>query len=403
MVRYVPPATIGETKTVSVDYVAQTDAGLATTGTAYVTIIPATPEDNQAPTPEPVEARASAGQTIKIPVRSSGQDADGDSISVAGITGAPALGRVIGFSPTGITYQAFPTSAGTDSFGFLVVDRYGATTTAIARVSVTQPQEPQPVVAVADTVTGAPGAKVRVNLIANDLVDPGDTVTALPLTRTNTEVPAGVTLDEASATLEATAPRGDSQVVAYAIRGSAGESSRANVTVRSQEDFNNPPVAYDQVAKITAPGIAEADVLGQAWDADGPTSDLSLKLVNPAAAQVSGSKIIVPVTESSQVIAYEVIDAKGAAASAVVYVPGTRGGPYAQPGKTIEIDTNAKTRVALADYIVSPRNQPISVTTASQQWASPATALSVKSIDTRNDRARPPAVTTPGRARSPSR
>ncbi|MBK8867270.1 MAG: hypothetical protein IPN45_04225 [Actinomycetales bacterium] len=112
-VRYVAPAKVDAEKVLRIEYVAETYEGDQSTGNAYVTIKPQ-PTDttpNQAPLPQTLEARATAGDTITVSVASSGQDPDGDATSVVGIGSAPTLGRIRGTSPSSLTYEAYPDSA----------------------------------------------------------------------------------------------------------------------------------------------------------------------------------------------------------------------------------------------------------------------------------------------------
>ena len=80
-------------------------------------------------------------------------------MTVAGIGSPPSLGRVVGSSPTSVTYEAYPDAGnvGTDTFSIMVTDRYGKQAPAVVRVAVTPPGPPQPPVAIEDDVTAAPG------------------------------------------------------------------------------------------------------------------------------------------------------------------------------------------------------------------------------------------------------
>ncbi len=195
-IRYVAPAEVTETREVTIEYYAATPTGQRTRGEVSVTIKPQpeTPDDNHAPRPGDIEARANAGQRIKISLPTSSQDPDGDSVTVAGIGSPPGLGRVVGFSPTSGTYEAYPDAdnVGTDTFSIMVTDRYGKQAPAIVRVAVVPPGAPQPPVAISDDITAAPGAMIRVDARANDLIARGDKVGIAPLKPLNDTLPAGV-------------------------------------------------------------------------------------------------------------------------------------------------------------------------------------------------------------------
>lgn len=145
-VRFVAPLHSTQPMKVVVEYVAQTQNGDRGSGLIEVTVNPepTATSSNQAPTPHPIEVRAVSGETVTIPVDPYNNDPDGDSTSVVGIASGPTLGRILGFSPTGLTYQAYPDAfaQGTDSFNYVVVDRFGATATSTVRVGVTPPRSP---------------------------------------------------------------------------------------------------------------------------------------------------------------------------------------------------------------------------------------------------------------------
>ncbi|MBK8446094.1 MAG: fibronectin type III domain-containing protein [Micropruina sp.] len=109
-IRYVAPTDVTQTREVTIEYYAATPTGQRTRGEVSVTIKPQpeNADDNHAPRPGDIEARAGAGQRIKISLPTSSQDPDGDSVTVAGIGSAPKLGRVVGSSPTSVTYEAYP-------------------------------------------------------------------------------------------------------------------------------------------------------------------------------------------------------------------------------------------------------------------------------------------------------
>ena len=127
--------------------------------------------------------------------RSAGSIPDGDSVTVTGVTVPPTLGRIVAVGPDTISYQSYPNSTGTDTFTYQVTDPYGLTGTATVRIAVLPPGPPQPPVAADDVINAPPGASLHWNVLGNDFIAPGDTVTVEPLSKTNSAVPAGVTLN----------------------------------------------------------------------------------------------------------------------------------------------------------------------------------------------------------------
>lgn len=382
-IRYVAPAKVDIPRKVRVEYTAENDAGELVRGNLWVTVVPQ-PSDaapNHAPEPQVVEGRATSGDTIEIPVPSSGVDPDGDSTTVVAVGSGGKLGRILGTSPTSITYQAYPVAQGTDQFTYVVTDRYGKTGSALARVSVVAPGAPLAPVAVPDTVTAKPGATVVVNVLANDLVAPSDPATVLELARTNPTLATGASLKSPTGPIEAFAQdaKADAQVIAYALTNSGGDSAPVPVTIRSKEAFNNPPVAIDDIAKVESGATSTTvDVLEKDYDVDGPESALKVTRVGLAAATISGGSVTLPVIATPQVIPYEVTDAEGATGSAVIYVPGAGTGlPFVKTGKTITVPQNGKVTVDLGDYVASPAGRQVQATTSDKMAASPESFVGV--------------------------
>ncbi len=382
-VRYVAPAKVDIPRTVRVEYTAENDAGELVRGNLWVTVNPQPSETSpdQAPQPQVVEGRATSGDTIEIPVPTSGIDPDGDSTTVVAVGAGAKLGRILGTSPTSITYQAYPVGQGTDQFTYVVTDRYGKTGSAIARVSVVSPGAPLAPVAVPDTVIAKPGAAVVVNVLANDLVAPSDPATVLDLARTNPSLPQGASLKSPTGPIETTVQdaKADAQVIAYSLTNSGGDSAPVPVTIRSQEGYNNPPVAIDDIAKVE-PGATSTtvNVLEKDYDVDGPESALKVTKVGLAAATISGGSVTLPVTPTPAVIPYEITDADGATGTAVIFVPGAGSGlPFVKSGKTIAVPQNGKVTVDLGDYVASPSGRQVQATTSDKMAASPESFVGV--------------------------
>ena len=381
-IRYVAPTGLTDTREITIEYYAQSPTGERTRGEVSVTVKPQpeTPDDNHAPRPGDIEARANAGQRIKISLPTASQDPDGDSVTVAGIGSSPALGRVIGFSPTSVTYEAYPDSdnVGTDTFSIMVTDRYGKQAPAVVRVAVTPPGAPQPPIAIQDDVTAAPGALIRVDARANDLIARGDKVGIAPLQALNDTLPAGVQIS-AEGFITAQAPEnGQPLLLQYALRGNGGTGPAAGITITPREGYENPPVVFDEVAVVDG-AVAKVDVLKRAWDPDGRDERLTASVLRgDPAITVAGGTITVPVTDQPQVIPYLVTDERGAQSAALVFVPPSGGGaPVLRPGATIEVPENGTQTVGLGDVVMSPRNRDVRLTTTDTLAASPADKVGI--------------------------
>lgn len=370
-VRFVAPQGLTEPMKVIVEYVAQTqtDARDQATGLIEVTVVPEPTATltNQPPAPRPVEVRAVSGETVTVPIDPTNADPDGDSTSVVGIASAPALGRILGFSPTGITYQAYPDASlqGTDSFSYLVTDRFGATAASTVRVGITPPSAPQLPVPAPLSVTATPGANVTLYPLASASFGKTDPVTVLPLDRFGDDLPEGASLDSTTQSIRAVAGSAKDRPVqfSYGLTGNAGKSAPATVTVFALEGYRNPPRLQDTTVKPDGSGKATVDVLAKAFDPDGDVGKLKVTSVGHPEATISGGRVTVPVTTSVRAIPYEVTDESGATAAAVIHVPTEgAGGPYLRAGKTITVEEGKSVTVNVADYVDDPQGKPVTLT-----------------------------------------
>ncbi len=380
LVRYVPPAAVAAPLAVTVDYVVRNAAGDQATGHLRITVLPApgAANPNRPPVPLPVEARAVAGQTVRITVPTAGVDPDGDAVTLTGIGSAPALGRVLSVNATSVEFQAYPTGAGTDTFTYRVTDRFGGTGESTVRVGVTPPGPPRPPVAVDDDMIAEPGTRLRVDVLANDLRAAGDAVTVVPLEA----APAGVTLAGRTGPVELTVPPADGKplVVVYAITNGIGEPSAATLTVRGRAGYDIPPVVFDAYPQAAAGATTvTVDVHAQCADADGDVADLTVTRVADPKSTVDGSRITLPLTDRPHTVSYEVKDKGGATAVGLIHVPVPgAGAPYATPGRSITLDRDGSATVRLADYVTDPAGRAVRLTTTDRVWASPAPALTAK-------------------------
>ncbi|USX52265.1 Ig-like domain-containing protein [Lentzea sp. HUAS12] len=382
VVRYVAPDKTDAPFVADISYVAQNPDGDQAVGHAHVTVNPApTPANpNQPPAPEPVEVRVVAGDRVTITVPSSGADPDGDSVAVTGIASAPALGRVVGIASTTLTYEAFPTSNGTDTFGFVVTDSYGRTGESLVRVAVVPPGDPQPPVAVDDVVTAAPGARLAVNVLSNDVQAPGDTVTVEPLGPRNPSLPGDVKAMDGRIELTAPDLTGKPLVITYGITNGLGQPSIATLTVRSRDDYAIPPVAGELFPVVKKEdSTVEVDLAGAIADPDGSADGLEVTKVFHDQAKVSGRKATVPVGDHPRTLVYEVKDSSGATAAGLIHVPskGT-GAPRAVPDKLITVPADGSVSVQIKDYVDVPSGKQAKLTTTDKVTAAPVTGLEAR-------------------------
>ncbi|MCU4185606.1 fibronectin type III domain-containing protein [Acidiferrimicrobium sp. IK] len=376
VLRYAAPAAVNAPEAAQATYVVEDSSGFRTSGQLDITVNPADPVHDLPPSPHALEARVVAGGTVTIPVPTTGVDPDGDPVAVVGVTDSPNLGRVLTVSAASIVYEAYPRSGGTDTFTYEVADPYGKTGTASVRVAVIPPGQPQPPVAVNDSVIAAPGAHVLVDILANDVITPGDVVTVEPLARTNATVPPGARL--VSNEMEVVAPAGPApEVITYGITDGTGPPSLAQVTVTPQAGYDIPPVAVDDYA--TAPPAGQnyvaVSALANDYDPDGPAGDLTLVAAFGPGARISGQQVIIPLTPEPQSVPYEIKDPGGATAIGVIHVPAAATGPELRPGvAAIQVPAGGSTTVALSTYI-QDSSGTVRLTSGNEIFTSPSSGL----------------------------
>ena len=195
-IRVDAPASVTAEEETTVSYVATDASGATATGSLDVTIEPppSKAHPDQAPVPEEVDVRETAGDpaVIQIPV-------DGLTRTVTPLRSpaSPPRPRSAGSWPSDLTRSPIsptrtpraPTRSPTRS-----PTPPGLTGTATVRIAVLPPGPPQRPVAVNDVLNAPPGASLHWDVLGNDYDRSGDTVRAEPLANTNKTVPPGVRL-----------------------------------------------------------------------------------------------------------------------------------------------------------------------------------------------------------------
>ena len=380
-IRVVAPAGVTAEEETTVSYVATDADGTTATGSVDVTITP--PPSNAhpdlAPDPQEVDARETAGDVVVIPIPVDGVDPDGDSVTVTGVTTAPALGRIIAVGPDSITYQSYPGSLGTDTFGYQVTDPYGLAGTAQVRIAVLPPSLPQPPVAVNDVINAPPGASLHWNVLSNDFIAPGDKATIEPLSKTNPTLPAGVRLAGSYVYVKVPASPSDPPVeFTYGLTGGS-TPSLAQVIVHAVAGAELPPIASDVTAAQPAANATSVtvNVLKDDDDPVGSPGDLKISWV-PGGVTVHGADLTIPVAKQPREVPYQITAPDGLTATAVVYVPGTALPPIRlKPGALITVKQDGSVTVPLSSVLTDAAGQQLKITTVSQLTAAPAGQLTV--------------------------
>jgi large repetitive protein len=380
-IRVVAPASVKSEEETTVSYVATDASGATATGSLDVTIEPPpSPEHpDQAPVPQEVDTRETAGDVAVIQIPVYGVDPDGDSVTVTGITTAPTLGRIVAIGPDSISYQSYPGSAGTDTFTYQVTDPYGMTGTASVRIAVLPPGQPQPPVAVDDVLDAPPGASLHWNVLRNDYVAPGDTVTVEPLSQTNKTVPPGVSLSGDYVYLKVPSSPADAPVEFTYGDTDGSTPSLAQVIVYPVAGAKVPPIASNVAAPQPPSGASTVtvNVLKNDDDPVGSPGDLRISWV-PAGVTVHGASLTIRLAAQPREVPYQVTAPDGLTATAVVDVPGTQTSAIRlRPGARITLGRNGSVTVPLSSVLMDTSGRQLKITTTDQLTASPAGDLAV--------------------------
>lgn len=296
-------------------------------GEVVITVLPAgTP--NERPRAPVVEARVRSGATVMARVPLVGLDPDGDPVGIIGVVEPPAKGDVERV-PDGFLYTADRGAEGADELTFTVRDSGGLETTGRVRVVIIRPTANTAPVAVADEVTVAPGEERTVAVLANDTDADDDQLTLL---EGDLEGPIGANPDAGLAV------EGDKVVYrappsieddegfdsfTYGVTDGRGGSARGIVTVTIRADGSEPepPAARDDTTLPQLAGTtAVVDVLANDTDPDDPGGDLAVAVVDGPGDVTDDGRISVALGEESVSLTYEITDADGLTARALVQI-----------------------------------------------------------------------------------
>ena len=338
------------------------------TASSLVTIyVRAADGKNSPPTPKALTARALTSTQTRIDIPLSGIDPDGDSVRLVGVGSAPQKGHVVEVGTDHLVYEAY-TETGTDSFTYVVEDRFGARGSASLRVGIAE-RAPgnQPPTAQDDSATTRPGRTVAVDVLANDSDPDGDTIRFAddPFGETDAEV------SRSGGRVRIVAPDEGEITVAYTITDGRGGRATGYLTVTADEDAPlQPPVAVDDVLStdVLVPGeFVPVEVLANDSDPDGSAEDLdvTVDVAGDVARVDDEGRVLVRGTTAPQTIAYTVTDVDGLSATAVVLVPSAadlppRLRPDASP-RTVDAEGGTW---SLSDLVVDPEGSDVRLTGA---------------------------------------
>ena len=337
-------------------YTAKDDQGQTASGVLTVEVRAQDTEHNSAPSPQNLEARTLAGSATNITVPLDGIDPDGDSVSLVGLNQAPSLGSVE-VNSSWLTYKPAEGATGTDTFTYVVEDRFGAQSTGTVRVGVAQssPLNVAPV-ATDDLVVAKPGRTVAVDVLSNDLDTDGDTL-SLEGDPVSSDPSLGVSTRAGRLVLNLPDKEGNHSV-AYTVSDGRGGTDTGTVTVQvsSNAPLANPVGVDDYVTvdQVDANGKVTIPVLDNDKDTDGSPWDLKLSSSDPD-VEVGKDSISLTVGETQRLVLYTITDADGLTGHAVVVVPARsalrpRINPSAVPAHVLADKT---TDINLSSYILT--------------------------------------------------
>ncbi len=349
-------------------YTAKDDQGQTASGVLTVEVRAQDAEHNSAPSPRNLEARTVAGSSTNITVPLDGIDPDGDSVSLVGLNQAPSLGSVE-VNSSWLTYKPSEGASGTDTFTYVVEDRFGAQSTGTVRVGVAQssPLNVAPV-ATDDLVVAKPGRTVAVDVLSNDLDTDGDTL-SLEGDPVSSDPSLGVSTRAGRLVLNLPDKEGNHSV-AYTVSDGRGGTDTGTVTVQVSK---NAPLAnpvgvddYVTVDQVDANGKVTIPVLDNDKDTDGSPWDLKLSSSDPD-VEVGKDSISLTVGETQRLVLYTITDADGLTGHAVVVVPARsalrpRINPSAVPA---HVPADKTTDINLSSYILTREGTKPVITDAS--------------------------------------
>lgn len=321
----VPPTSTG----MSLTYQVRDSDGQTESATVNITVN-STDAQNEAPVPVSVEARVLANSTTSILIPLDGLDPNGDPVRLLGLKTGPQLGRVVKVGDGYLSYEAFPTSQGTDSFSYEVVDSLGARGIGEIRVGVAPAVGVNtPPNAVADDYTVRPNRPLHLPLLGNDYDADGDAFAFVSNNPVDIAIKHEVTENNA---LQLVSPAKPGETPGkYYIKDGRGAQGNGNITIRVAENAKNLiPVAIDDqalVTEIVGKDYVSIEPLKNDYDPDGDSSELTLSVpAQDGAGDVrvdQGKQAInIQVLDHAQQVRYTITDAEGGSASAVVTVPG---------------------------------------------------------------------------------
>ncbi len=353
--------------TVSATFQVTDASGASTAARIIVNVHGSDAATKPPPIPKDVVARVFEGETVRIKIPLTGIDVDGDGVTLLGLGDAtPSRGVVSKVGADYLEYQALPGESGTDTFTYAVEDWTGQRAVATVRVGIVpRSADEAAVVARDDAVSVRPGTTVEVAVLANDISSGGGDLSLDPDLTVSGDLATGeVTAKDGMVQVKAPTTPGVIQVQ-YTARNDLGGQGSAVLTVTVSADAPVlPPIARDIVVpaeETIGRTQVQVNVLAVARNPSGPLSELEVA-VPPSSARTASvtadGKVLVTLTETTQVVAYQLVNTRDHDASTYAFITVPALGffpPTLRPkapqlqvesGQTIDIDLDEQVQVA---------------------------------------------------------
>lgn len=347
---------------------------------------------NEAPTPKDIEDRVLAGSSALVPIRLDGIDPNGDAVRLVGLGSGPKLGRVTNVGDTYLTYEAFPSSQGTDTFHYEVVDAHGATATGQISIGVAPPGDVNRApIGVHDVVHVRPNRPIQIAATANDYDIEGDSFgySADKPVKMDDPTKHAEIINDREIVVDPIAEPG-TYTGTYRLEDTRQQLGFGTFAVVVDEDAPLlPPQARDDmitVGQILDKDLIDVDVTANDYDPDGPQEELKVSLpgIDPededAPRITQGGKLSIPITSTMQQVRYQLTDGDGLTSFGVVTVPGNDDAiPLVRDtSRTLEATAGLPAHISFADLLVGTQGREVKLTstdtiTATTGGAVPAT------------------------------
>nr|WP_231747478.1 Ig-like domain-containing protein [Auraticoccus cholistanensis] len=374
-VRFAAPTVAGEYRVV---YEIRDSAGQTASASIRIDVI-AGEVENTPPEPELVTGRVLAGSVGRLLIPLDDIDPEGDSVRLLGVDSGPSKGRLVAVDEAWLEYEAYPDATGTDSFTYAVTDARGARAVGEIRVGVVpRSARNTPPLAVQDEVTVKPGDTVRVAALANDSDPDGD-----PFGYADEPLAFATDARLVDDTIEFVAPdREGTTAGQYTVADTRNAQGVGDVVITVDGDAPDmAPVARDDVdtaADVVTKEQIDVPVLRNDFDPDGPTGELVVSVTEDESvpeeerAVVAGQNLRVTIGAQMRRIRYQVTDADGMTASAVVTVPGRADAvPALRPDVVPqEVVAGEPLRLDIGDFVLGTQGRDVQLTSEERIWAS---------------------------------